>query len=37
VTFELSPVNDVEAFAKKINFGKVTEVKDRRVIIELEK
>jgi hypothetical protein len=37
LTFELSPVSDVQAFAKKIDFGKVTEVKDRRVKVELEK
>ncbi len=37
LTFELSPVSDVQAFVKKIDFGKVTEVKDRSVKVELGK
>jgi hypothetical protein len=31
MTVNLSPVSDVQKFSQKINFGKVTEVKDRTV------
>lgn len=37
VTYSLSPVKDVDAFSKKINFGKVTEVKDRTVKVDFVK
>jgi hypothetical protein len=37
LTVELSPVKDVEAFARKIDFGKVTEVKDRTVTVQVNK
>ena len=33
----LSPVRDVQAFARQINFGQVQEVKDRSIIIEYVK
>ncbi len=33
LTVQLSPVSDVDAFSKKINFGTVTEIKDRTVKI----
>lgn len=33
----LSPVNDVQAFARRINFGHVQEVKNRSIIIEYVK
>lgn len=33
-TINLSPVTDVEAFSRKINFGKVTEVDGRTVKVE---
>ncbi len=35
LTVELSPVKDVEAFARKIDFGTVTEVKDRTVTVQV--
>jgi len=34
---ELFPVSDVQAFSKKIDFGRVVEVKDRTVKVEFEK
>ena len=37
MTVSLSPVKDVEAFSKKINFGKVTEVDDRTIKVEFVK
>jgi hypothetical protein len=36
LTVELSPVSDVQAFSKRIDFGKVTEVKDRTVKVEVK-
>ena len=36
-TIKLSPVFDVEAFSRKINFGKVTEVDGRTVKVEFVK
>ena len=35
-TFKLSPVKDVDAFSKKVNFGEVTEVKDRTVKVSFQ-
>jgi isopentenyl phosphate kinase len=37
MTVELSPVSDVDAFSRKINFGEVTEVKDRTVKVTFVK
>ncbi len=37
MTIKLSPVTDVEAFSRKINFGDVTEVKDRTVKVTFVK
>ncbi len=37
LTVELSPVKDVEAFARKIDFGTVTEVKDRTVTVQVNR
>lgn len=34
MTVKLSPVRDVEAFSRKINFGEVTEVEGRTVKVE---
>ena len=34
MSVSLSPVSDPEAFAKKINFGKVTEVKERTIKVD---
>ncbi|REJ68510.1 MAG: hypothetical protein DWQ31_07915 [Planctomycetota bacterium] len=34
LSVRLSPVSDVEAFSKKINFGEVTEVVDRTVKVK---
>ena len=34
MTISLSPVSDVDAFVKKINFGTVTEVKGRTVKVD---
>jgi len=36
-TVELFPVSDVQAFSKKIDFGRVVEVKERTVKVEFEK
>jgi hypothetical protein len=37
MTVSLSPVEDAEAFSKKINFGKVTEVDGRTIKVEFVK
>ena len=36
MTVRLSPVRDVEAFSKKINFGEVTAIEGRTVMVEYE-
>ncbi len=37
LTVEITPVKDVEAFARKIDFGKVTEVKDKTITVQVAK
>jgi hypothetical protein len=37
MTVKLSPVSDVEAFSRKINFGEVTEVDERTVKVDFVK
>ena len=37
MTVELSPVGDVKAFSRKINFGEVTEVDGRTIKVEFVK
>ena len=37
MTVTVSPVSDVDAFSKKIDFGKVTSVEDRTVSIDFGK
>ena len=34
---EMSPVKDVKALARKIKFGKVTEVKDKTITVQVAK
>lgn len=34
MTIKLSPVGDVKAFSRKINFGKVTEVDERTIKVD---
>jgi hypothetical protein len=36
LTVKLSPISDAESFSRKIDFGKVTEIKDRTVKVEVK-